>query len=55
MSPLWRPRARQSSLEVLVDGHSVCDMAAVLGDMIKETLYVYIGLFTTSVFNPRKV
>jgi len=53
MSPLCRPRAWQSSLDVPADGRSVCDTAAVLGDMIKETLY--IGLFTTPIFNPRKV
>jgi hypothetical protein len=50
MSPLCQPRARQSSPDVPADGGSVCDRAAALGDMIKETLY--ISLFTTPIFNP---
>jgi hypothetical protein len=32
---------------VPADGGTVCDTAAMLGDMIKETLY--IGLFTTRI------
>jgi hypothetical protein len=53
MSTLCRPRARQSPLDVLADGRSVCDTAAVLRDMTKQTLHM--GLFTTQIFNRRKV
>jgi hypothetical protein len=53
MSPLCRPRAWQSSRNVPADGRSACDTVVVLGDMIKEALYM--GLFITAIFNPYKV